>query len=70
MDFFALYPDGLPIKDPVWEIGLSESDILRKFYADVCTEAEKIMQETNTVSGAHFNAMKRVLKRKGIEAGG
>ncbi len=44
-----------------------EEDILRYFYAEVCAEAEKIMAQTGTVSGAHYNAMKRVLKRKGIE---
>ena len=44
-----------------------EHDILRQFYADVCAEAELIMVQTNTVSGAHWNAMKRVLKRRGVE---
>ena len=47
----------------------TEQDILRQFYADVCAEAETIMAQTNTVSGAHWNAMKRVLKRRGVEVG-
>ena len=46
---------------------LMERDLLRQFYADVCAEAETIMAQTNTVSGAHWNAMKRVLKRRGVE---
>jgi hypothetical protein len=46
---------------------LTEAQILRAFYVDVCAEAEKIMAQTNTVSGAHWNAMKRVLAAKGIE---
>lgn len=45
----------------------TEQDILREFYTEVCDEAEKIMAQTNTVSGAHWNAMKRVLKRHGVE---
>ena len=46
---------------------LMERDLLRQFYADVCAEAETIMAQTGTVSGAHWNAMKRVLKRRGVE---
>lgn len=45
----------------------AERDFLRQFYADVCAEAETIMAQTNTVSGAHWNAMRRVLKRRGVE---
>lgn len=40
---------------------------LRQFYAEVCAEAELIMAQTGTVSRAHLHAMKRVLKRKGID---
>ncbi len=68
--------------DPSWDMGWkpgdedvatklwnlrSDTDILRDFYRDVCAEAESIMALTGTVSGAHYNAMKRILKRKGIE---
>lgn len=31
------------------------------FYDQVCAEAETIMQHTGTVSGAHYNAMRRLL---------
>ena len=55
------------IVNPQWNPSACEPDILRKFYRDVCEEAERIMAETNTVSGAHWNAMRRVLSRKGIE---
>lgn len=61
------------IKPGVWDFDLSatpedaERDFLRQFYIDVCAEAETIMAQTNTVSGAHWNAMKRVLKRRGVE---
>lgn len=44
-----------------------EKYFLRRFYDEVCAEAEGIMAHTNTVTGAHYNAMKRVLKRHGVE---
>lgn len=44
----------------------TEAGILAAFYADVCKEAEGIMAESGMVSGAHWNAMKRVLSRKGV----
>ena len=44
-----------------------EKYFLRRFYDEVCAEAERIMAQTNTVSGAHYNAMKRVLKRHGVD---
>lgn len=37
-------------------------------YDEICKEAEAIMAQTNTVSGAHYNAMKRVLQRHGVTA--
>ena len=64
---FTLYPDGLPIGSlTIWP-QRTEADILRDFYRDVCAEAERIMAETNKVEGAHWNAMRRVLNRKGID---
>lgn len=44
-----------------------EAEILKEFYAEVCAEAESVMQQTGTISGAHWNAMQRVLHRRGIE---
>jgi len=41
--------------------------VLRAFYNEVCDQAERNMALTNTVSGAHWNAMRQVLKVKGIE---
>lgn len=43
--------------------------ILYNFYREVCAEAEKIMAHTGTVSGAHYNGMKRVLRRHGVVIG-
>lgn len=40
--------------------------ILLAFYNEVCDQAERNMAATNTVSGAHWNAMRQVLKAKGI----
>lgn len=45
----------------------SEKVILRAFYAAVCVRAEANMAATGTVSGAHWNAMRQVLKEMGIE---
>lgn len=44
-----------------------ERCILADFYGEVCDEADRIMEQTNMVSGAHWNAMKRVLARKGMK---
>lgn len=41
--------------------------VLLAFYNEVCDQAERNMAATNTVSGAHWNAMRQVLKAKGIE---
>ena len=41
--------------------------ILSDFYAEVCREAEGIMAQSGMVSGAHWNAMRRVLQRHGVE---
>ena len=41
------------------------TDII-SFYINVCLLAEKNMQETGTVSGAHWNAMRSILKQKGL----
>ena len=41
--------------------------ILSDFYSEVCREAEGIMAQSGMVSGAHWNAMRRVLQRHGVE---
>ena len=41
--------------------------ILSDFYSEVCQEAEGIMAQSGMVSGAHWNAMRRVLQRHGVE---
>lgn len=50
--------------------GCTESDeqrILRSFYHEVCAVAEQTIEKSGMVSGMHWNAMKTVLSRKGIE---
>jgi len=42
-------------------------EILSDFYNEVCDRAEANMAATGTVSGAHWNAMRQVLKEKGVE---
>lgn len=44
-----------------------DSALLLDFYNEVCDQAERNMAATNMVSGAHWNAMRQVLKAKGIE---
>lgn len=41
--------------------------IIKDFYQRVCKRAEQIMSDTNTLSGAHWNAMKQVMTEMGIE---
>lgn len=41
--------------------------LLQAFYTEVCAEAERIMATSGMVSGAHWNAMKIVLKRQGVQ---
>ena len=43
-----------------------ERKILADFYREVCAEAERTIAVTGMVSGAHWNAMQVVLKRKGV----
>lgn len=43
------------------------ASVLLAFYNEVCDQAERNMAATNTVSGAHWSAMRQVLKAKGIE---
>lgn len=72
-EYAGATPLDLHFKPGVWDFTPritakeAERDFLRQFYADVCAEAETIMAQTNTVSGAHWNAMRRVLKRRGVE---
>lgn len=39
---------------------------VEQFYAEVCVEAERTILLTQTTTGAHWNAMKKVLKRYGM----
>lgn len=55
---------------------LSDSELLslrnsfiKYFYHRVCVQAEKNMQLTGTVSGAHWNAMRQVLQQMNIDIG-
>lgn len=41
--------------------------VLLAFYNEVCDQAERNMAATDTVSGAHWDAMRQVLKAKGVE---
>lgn len=43
------------------------NNILADFYAKVCDRAEQNMAQTGTVSGAHWNAMRQILKEMGVE---
>lgn len=45
----------------------TEKQTLSNFYSQVCDQAERNMESTGTVSGAHWNAMRKVLNDKGIE---
>lgn len=42
-------------------------NIVIDFYNRVCDRAEQNMAHTGTVSGAHWNAMKQVMREMGIE---
>ena len=42
--------------------------ILAEFYNEVCAEAERTIEQTGMVSGAHWTAMKRVYARKTMQA--
>lgn len=50
-----------------WNTRADTKRIIIDFYNEVCDQAERNMAATNTVSGAHWNAMRQVLKTKGIE---
>ena len=41
--------------------------VLPDFYREVCAEAERIMATSGMVSGAHWNAMRIVLERRGVQ---
>lgn len=41
--------------------------VLPDFYSEVCAEAERIMASSGMVSGAHWNAMRIVLERRGVQ---
>jgi len=45
-----------------------EREILTNFYREVCAEAERTIEQTGMVSGAHWTAMKRVYSRKTMQA--
>ena len=40
--------------------------VLPDFYREVCAEAERIIESSGMVSGAHWNAMKIILERRGV----
>jgi len=42
------------------------ADMLPNFYREVCAEAERIMASSGMVSGAHWNAMRIVIERRGV----
>lgn len=46
---------------------LASEDVIVDFVRRVKERAERNMQATGTVSGAHWNAMRQVLKDMGIE---
>ena len=41
--------------------------VLPVFYREVCAEAERIIESSGMVSGAHWNAMKIILERRGVQ---
>ena len=41
--------------------------VLPDFYREVCAEAERIIESSGMVSGAHWNAMKIILERRGVQ---
>lgn len=43
-----------------------EASILRRFYQDVCQEAELKMEKTGKLEGAHYAAMRSLLNEKGV----
>ena len=43
-----------------------EASILRRFYQEVCQEAELKMEKTGRLEGSHYAAMKSVLAQKGV----
>ena len=43
-----------------------ETAVLRRFYDDVCREAELKMAKTGRLEGAHYAAMKAVLAERGV----
>lgn len=61
--------EGMPeyFKLPAAEMVELRNAAIKYFYGRVCRQAEKNMELTNTVSGAHWNAMRQVLRQMGIE---
>jgi len=43
-----------------------EKKILEEFYKEVCKQAEDNMLKTGKLEGAHYAAMKKILREKGI----
>lgn len=57
-------------KLPAHEMVALRNASIQYFYQRVCQRAEKNMQETGTVSGAHWNAMRQVMQQMNIEIPG
>ena len=49
-----------------WNRRVSNNTTIIAFYHRVCERAERNMELTGIVSGAHWNAMRQVLKEMGI----
>lgn len=43
-----------------------ETAVLRQFYDDVCRRAERNMEKTGKLEGAHYAAMRSVLAERGV----
>lgn len=52
---------------PATELAELRNVNIRYFYVRVCRLAEKNMQYTGTVSGAHWNAMQQIMNQMGID---
>ncbi len=44
----------------------AETAVLRRFYDDVCRRAERNMEKTGKLEGAHYAAMRSVLAERGV----
>lgn len=48
------------------EVEPEETAVLRRFYDDVCRRAERNMEKTGKLEGAHYAAMRSLLNEKGV----